>query len=142
VDRQTRNVQIRALFENPERLLRPGMFAKVETLLPQKDQVLTLPRQAITFNTYGDSVFLIQDGEGEQAGKLVVQRRQVTTGAVRGDEVEIVDSLAAGDRVVSAGQVKLRNGVEVAIVPDDEVTPAGAPADPAAAGQTDAGTGE
>ena len=61
VDRQTRNVQVRALFENPDRLLRPGMFAKVETLLPQKDKVLTLPRQAVTFNTYGDSVFVIEE---------------------------------------------------------------------------------
>ena len=142
VDRQTRNIQIRALLPNRDLLLRPGMFAKIATLMPEKDQVLTLPRQAITFNTYGDSVFLIQDGEGEQAGKLVVQRRQVTTGAVRGDEVEIVDGLAAGDRVVSAGQVKLRNGVEVAIVPDDEVTPAGAPADTAAGSQSDMGVAE
>jgi membrane fusion protein (multidrug efflux system) len=142
VNRETRNIQMRALLPNQEHLLRPGMFAKVATLLPEQDQVLTLPRQAITFNTYGDSVFLIQDGEGEQSGNLVVQRRQVTTGAVRGDEVEIVDGLKAGDRVVSAGQVKLRNGAEVTIVPDDEVTPAGAPAEAAAARQTDAGAEE
>ncbi|MCF7983682.1 MAG: efflux RND transporter periplasmic adaptor subunit [Thiohalocapsa sp.] len=115
VNRQTRNIQIRALLQNPDLLLRPGMFAKVATLLEAKDEVLTLPRRAITFNTYGDSVFLILEGEGEQAGKLVVQRRQVTTGAVRGQDVEIVDGLAAGDRVGDAGQVELRNGAEVAI---------------------------
>jgi len=118
VDRQTRNVQIRALFENPDRLLRPGMFAKVETLLAEKDRVLTLPREAVTFNTYGDSVFLIEAGKGEQTGKLIVQRRQIKTGDVRGDQVEVLDGLSEGDRVVSAGQVKLRNGAEVAIAPD------------------------
>ena len=133
VDRQTRNVQVRALFENPDRLLRPGMFAKVETLLPQKDKVLTLPRHAVTFNTYGDSVFVIekqapneasdQAGAGGQAEagkepKLVVQRRQIDTGDVRDDQVEVLDGLSAGERVVSAGQVKLRNGVEVVIVDD------------------------
>lgn len=142
VDRQTRNVQIRALFENPDRLLRPGMFAKVETLLPRKDQVLTLPRQAVTFNTYGDSVFVIQEqapeGDGDKAGagdeagtdaapKLVVQRRQIKTGDVRGDQVEVLDGLSVGERVVSAGQVKLRNGVEVAIVDDPPRGAEGAP---------------
>jgi membrane fusion protein (multidrug efflux system) len=116
VSRETRNIQVRALLANPEQRLRPGMFAKVSTLLPSREQVLTLPRQAITFNTYGDSVFLIKDGE--QAGTLIAQRRQVQTGAVRGDEVEIVDGLAAGDRVVLAGQVKLRNGAAIQIVPD------------------------
>jgi len=136
VSRETRNVQIRALLENPESLLRPGMFAKVETLLPQQDRVLTLPRQAVTYNTYGDSVFLIeeqqaqaggggesgpaagQQGAGQQGPKLVVQRRQIRTGDVRDGQVEILDGLQAGDRVVSAGQQKLRNGAEVQIAED------------------------
>jgi membrane fusion protein (multidrug efflux system) len=136
VDRETRNVQIRALFENPERLLRPGMFARVETLLPQKDKVLTLPREAVTFNTYGDSVFVIEEqsagdadtaasgqpandaheAAGGQGTRLVVQRRQIRTGDVRGDQVEVLDGLSEGERVVSAGQVKLRNGDAVTVV--------------------------
>lgn len=115
VDRETRNVQIRAQLDNPEQLLRPGMFARVETLLPVESGVLTLPREAVTFNTYGDSVFLILDGEGEQDGKLVVQRRQIQTGAVRGDQISVLEGLEAGDLVVSEGQVKLRNGAEVVI---------------------------
>jgi membrane fusion protein (multidrug efflux system) len=81
VDRQTRNVQIRALFENPDRLLRPGMFAKVETLLPQKDKVLTLPRQAVTFNTYGDSVFVIEEqAPAEDAGDQAEIQRGAEAG--------------------------------------------------------------
>lgn len=138
VSTATRNIQMRALLANPRGLLRPGMFAKVATLLPEREAVLTLPREAITFNTYGDSVFIIEDGAGEQAGKLVVQRRQIETGAVRGDEVEIVRGLEAGDRVVSAGQVKLRNGVEVSIA-DDAATPTQpAPAGQAASAGSDA----
>lgn len=119
VDQATRSVQVRALLANPEQRLRPGMFAKVATLLPQQDKVLTLPREAITFNTYGDSVFLILDGKDEQAGKLVVQRRQITTGAVRDGRVAVLSGLEAGDRVVVAGQVKLRNGAEVQITEGD-----------------------
>jgi membrane fusion protein (multidrug efflux system) len=119
VNRQTRNIQIRALLENPDHKLLPGMFAKVATLLEERSEVLMLPRQAITFNTYGDSVFVIEAGEGEQEGKLVVQRRQVRTGGARGQQVEILAGLEAGERVVSAGQVKLRNGAEVQIVEGD-----------------------
>lgn len=120
VDQATRNVEVRALLENPEHLLRPGMFAKVATLLPEQDQVLTLPREAITFNTYGDSVFVISSGEGEQEGKQVVQRRQIQTGAVRGERVAVLSGLSAGERVVTAGQVKLRNGAEVTIAESED----------------------
>lgn len=125
VDRATRNVKLRALLENPEHLLRPGMFAKAATLLPEQDQVLTLPRAAITFNTYGDSVFLITDGDGEQQGQKVVQRRQVQTGSVRGERVAVLSGLEEGDLVVAAGQVKLRNGAAVTIV-DTNATESGA----------------
>ena len=111
VAKGTRSVQVRARFANPEARLRPGMFARVETLLPIQERVLTLPREAIAFNTYGDSVFLVE----EQNGKLQVQRRQIQTGAERGGEVAVLSGLAAGDRVVSAGQVKLINGQEIQI---------------------------
>jgi membrane fusion protein (multidrug efflux system) len=49
--------------------------------------------------------------------QLTVTRRQIVTGSVRGDEVEVIEGLAAGDRVVLAGHQKLRNGAEVQIVP-------------------------
>ena len=111
IDKGTRNVKVRAELKNPDLKLRPGMFARVSTLLPAEDRVLTLPRESISFNTYGDSVFLIE----EKDGKTLVQRRQIDTGAVRGDEVAVLDGLKAGDRVVSAGQVKLTNGQEVQI---------------------------
>jgi len=146
VDRITRNVQVRAELKNPDGRLRPGMFAKVATLLPERDRVLTLPRRAVSFNTYGDSVFVIEQaaagsessaadkGDG-QAPKLTVTRRQITTGSVRGDLVEVTSGLDAGDRVVLAGHQKLRNGAEVRIVPDDgqaaggpEATASGKPA--------------
>jgi membrane fusion protein (multidrug efflux system) len=111
IETRTRNVRIRATVENPDRLLRPGMFSRVRTLLPQRKNVLTLPRTAITYNPYGDSVFVIE----KQNDQLIVQRRQVQTGEIRNDRVEITDGLKQGERVVSAGQVKLRNGVPVQI---------------------------
>ena len=67
---------------------------------------MVLPRTAITYAPYGDSVFLV----AENPGSLVAQRRPVETGEVRGEQEEIVSGLSAGDRVVAAGQVKLRDG--------------------------------
>jgi membrane fusion protein (multidrug efflux system) len=111
IDPGTRSLQIRATLENQQARLRPGMFAEVRTLLPQRPAVLTLPQTAITYNPYGDSVFVIQTGESG----LHVQRRQIETGAVRNGRVEIVRGLQAGEQVVSAGQVKLRNDQAVKI---------------------------
>lgn len=111
IDPQTRSVRIRGTLQNPEQVLRPGMFAQVNTLLPLRENVPTLPRTAITYATYGQSVFLIK----EEGGGLVVERRQIRTGDVRDGRVEIVSGLEAGDRVVSAGQNKLRNGRSVRI---------------------------
>ena len=116
IDPGTRSLRIRATLDNPQSRLRPGMFAEVRTVLPQRPDVLTLPRTAITYNPYGDSVFVIQQGDTAPS----VQRRQVVTGSVRNGRVEIVHGLDAGERVVIAGQVKLRNGQ--AVVVDNSIT--------------------
>lgn len=133
VNRETRNIQVRALVPNPDRLLLPGMFARIDTLLALRGDVLTLPRQAIAFNTYGDSVFLIKQADDDSDATLIVQRRQVKTGSARGQEIEILEGLEIGERVVLAGQVKLRNGASVQVVEDeDEVRPKGNEAEPSA----------
>ncbi len=120
IDQGTRNVQVRSRLANPDLALRPGMFARVAVLLPREQDVLVIPREAIAFNTYGDSVFVIQ----EQAGKTLVERRQISTGETRGNEIAVVAGLAAGDRVVLSGQVKLMSGQEVRIVTPASNTPA------------------
>lgn len=117
IDRDTRNIKLRATLSNQEGLLRPGMFARVVIRLGDKKETLTLPDSAITFNTYGDSVFVVIDKEGSHT----VERRQVKTGQTREGRVEITDGLEAGQMVVSAGQVKLRNGISVLL--DDQPAP-------------------
>lgn len=111
IDPGTRSLRIQATLENPQKRLRPGMFAEVRTVLPQRTAVLTLPQTAITYNPYGDSVFVIQESGSETS----VQRRQVETGNVRNSRVEIVSGLQAGEQVVIAGQVKLRNDQAVVV---------------------------
>ena len=122
IDTGTRSLRVRATLENPQARLRPGMFAEVRTVLPQRPQVLTLPQTAITYNPYGDSVFVIQEDESG----FRVQRRQVETGEVRNGQVEIVRGLQPGEQVVTAGQVKLRNDqpvvIDNSIVLDQQIT--------------------
>lgn len=111
VERDIRSLKVRAQMSNKDKLLRPGMFAQVKIESGNSISVLTLPDTAISYNPYGNSVFLI-----EQTDKgLIVQSRQIVTGQSREGRVEIISGLQAGDRVVSAGQVKLRNGMSVSI---------------------------
>jgi membrane fusion protein (multidrug efflux system) len=124
IDTNTRSVRIRATLANPELLLRPGMFAEVRLLLPARGKVVTVPQTAIMYNPYGDAVFVVQQGE---TGPMV-EYRQVQTGVVRDGHVEIESGLQAGERVVSAGQLKLRNGMPVSI--DDSVQLEGAAGGP------------
>jgi len=120
IDVATRMVQIRARLPNPDGLLRPGMFAEVDTREQQLDAVLVVPETAITYSPYGNSVYLIV----ETGETLKVNRRPVKTGEVRDGKVVVSDGLAAGDRVVAVGQNKLRNDIAVAIAPPPAARPA------------------
>lgn len=122
IDPGTRSLRIRATLENPQERLHPGMFAEVRTVLPQRPAVLTLPQTAITYNPYGDSVFVIQESESGTS----VLRRQIETGDVRNGRIEVVSGLEAGEQVVTVGHVKLRNDqavvIDNSIVLDPQVT--------------------
>ena len=111
IDETTRSVKLRATLDNSERLLHPGMFVDVQVALKEGKAVLTVPDTAITYNPYGDSVFVIENGTQGRIVKL----KQVVTGETREGRVEVVNGLNANDKVVSAGQVKLRNGMPVTL---------------------------
>ncbi len=111
LDNDTRSLKVRAQIENPAKLLRPGMFAQVQIQSGSPATVLTLPDTAISYNPYGNAVFLIETTDKG----LIVKNRQVVTGQSREGRVEIISGLKLGDQVVSAGQVKLRNGMTVII---------------------------
>ncbi|MCL4790649.1 MAG: efflux RND transporter periplasmic adaptor subunit [Gammaproteobacteria bacterium] len=116
VERDTRNIRVRAQMDNPDGKLVPGMFARIDIELPALTQVVTLPHAAVTHSPYGDSVFVVteQPGEDGQRG-LVVANTLVVTGDTRGDQIAITSGLEAGALVVTAGQQKLRNGAQVVI---------------------------
>jgi membrane fusion protein (multidrug efflux system) len=116
VDPATRNVLVRATVPNTDGRLRPGMFGSVEVQAAERRAVLTVPVTAVIYAPYGDSVFAIEQQPG-QGGKAVTAARQkfVRLGERRGDLVEVVSGLAAGETVVGSGGFKLRNGATVAV---------------------------
>jgi membrane fusion protein (multidrug efflux system) len=120
LDPGTRSIGLQATFENPEQLLRPGMFAQVEVLLPDENDVLVIPAPAVLSAPYGDSVYLIEPATNSSGG-LVVRQQFVRTGRARGDFVSVEAGLKPGERVVSSGLFKLRNGMPVVI--NDEIAP-------------------
>jgi membrane fusion protein (multidrug efflux system) len=117
VDTVTRNVSLQGTLENPDHALRPGMFAKVELLLPEKHKSLVIPGSAVSYAPFGDSVFVIEKKKDEKTGKETQTIRQqfVKIGEARGDLISIVDGLNANETIVGTGVFKLRNGMAVTI---------------------------
>jgi membrane fusion protein (multidrug efflux system) len=120
LDATTRSVVLRATFENTNQLLRPGMFVRVAVVLPQAQPVLAIPATAILSAPFGDSVYVIEQSTNSAAG-LVARQQFVRTGQSHGDFVSVLTGLKAGDRVVSAGIFKLRNGSPVTV--NNDLTP-------------------
>ena len=126
VDPNTRNFKAQATLRNPDGALRPGSFAKVGFDLGGEREVVVIPQTAVSFNPYGNAVFVIgkvkrKAGETDMQGKpltgdkLVVTQRFIKTGATRGDLIAVVDGLKPGEQVVTSGLLKLRNGAEVTV---------------------------
>jgi membrane fusion protein, multidrug efflux system len=123
IDAASRNVQVRASFRNTDRRLVPGMFADVVVEAGEATQQITVPRTAITYNPYGDTVYIVQHGGGTAPN--TVQQRFVVLGAARGDQIAIQSGVNEGDVVVTAGQMKLHNGTAVTV--NNTVQPANDP---------------
>lgn len=79
VDTATRNVQVRAELKNPEHKLLPGMYANVVIEVGQSARYLTLPQNAITFNPYGETVFVVTTAEKLQAEQDAKAKAEVQT---------------------------------------------------------------
>jgi membrane fusion protein (multidrug efflux system) len=109
VDPVTRSVTVRADIPNPDRLLRPGMLMSVDVLLAPRTAIV-VPEIAV-IQVGGDSfIFRVKPDD-------TVERAKVELGSRRQGEVEIRGGLADGDRVVTEGIVKLRDGLRVVEAP-------------------------
>lgn len=129
VDPVTRNVSLQATLDNPDHVLRSGMFAKVEVELPEKHKTLVVPGSAISYAPFGDSVFVIEKKKDDKTGKesQTIRQQFVRVGEARGDFVAINEGLKANETIVSTGVFKLRNGMPVTInndlAPKPQVNP-------------------
>ena len=129
LDTATRNLKVRARVPNPGGELLPGVFATVRITQGQPHAYITLPNAAVAYNPYGATVFIVKNGVRGGDGKTqsTVEQRFITPGLTRGDQVAIVKGVAAGEIVVTAGQLKLRNGSPVllnnSVQPSDNPNP-------------------
>lgn len=129
IDPTTRNVRLQATIDNRDEQLRPGMYASVDVLLPEKTDVLMIPVTAVLHAPYGDSVFVIDEKSDEKSGKKqqVLRQQFVRVSGNRGDFVNVADGLKPGEMVVTSGVFKLRPGMAVVIdntlAPDAKLNP-------------------
>lgn len=129
VDQSSRNIQIRALVDNSERELLPGMYGVVDIDIGKQQKFITLPQTAITYNPYGNSVFVAKPNGRDKDGKATYTADQkfVTVGPTRGDQIAIVSGLSSGEMVVVAGQIKLQKGtllnINNSVMPTNDINP-------------------
>ncbi|MBL8393253.1 MAG: efflux RND transporter periplasmic adaptor subunit [Candidatus Accumulibacter sp.] len=100
-----RAIALRAQLPNGEARLRPGMFVRVRLIFAQRNNVLLVPEQAVIPDSKAPYVYRVLDGRAK--------RTPIRTGLRRDALVEVVEGLSAGDEVVTAGQMKLRDGATV-----------------------------
>ena len=131
VEDTTRNVLVRATLANPDGKLLPGMFANLQVILPDMAAGIVVPESAVTYTLYGNSMYVVTqkktaDGNVEKDDKgqpiLIAERRFVETGERRDGQVLVTKGVHSGEEVVIAGQLKLDNGMPIAISDDKTLT--------------------
>lgn len=117
VENASRSVLVRASMGNPGGKLLPGTPVTLDVFTGKVDRYLTLPNTAVTYNPYGNTVFVISAEGKDEKGQPKYQAHQtfITTGPARGDQISVLSGLKEGENVVTAGQMKIQNGATVLI---------------------------
>jgi len=137
VSQDSRTLMVRGQFANSDHRLLPGMFANAAVLEGEPKDVVTVPRSALTYGLYGDSVWVVKEGSvppptpadpGAAAAataepQLITERRFVRVGPSQGDRVAIVEGVKAGEQVVTSGQLKLHPDAPIKIDNTQALTP-------------------
>jgi membrane fusion protein (multidrug efflux system) len=113
VDAATRTVEVYAKVPNTDGALRPGMFMSIELVVGEKQDAVLIPESAVVREGARSDVFLIRDGRAH--------RTRVELGERSPGVVEVLKGVTAGDRVVTQGLQRVRDGVKVDATPDDEL---------------------
>lgn len=112
IDPAGRSIAIRAHIDNPDLVLRPGLFARVRLIVDERPGAMVVPEQAIVPRGEQRYVFRVVEGKAMLTAVSIGQRR--------GGDVEIVDGLSEEDTVITAGQLKIRDGAPVTVLEPDQ----------------------
>lgn len=117
IDSAGRTVVMRAKLPNPDKTLRPGLFARVNLVISENNDAIMIPEESLIPQGTEQFVYKIVDGKAAMA--------KVTTGQRQSGQVEITNGLKVGDQVITAGQIKVRpdNPVKVIEIPATAPTP-------------------
>jgi len=123
-----RNVELQVSIPNPNQRLRPGMFVRIELVLPKSANYITIPASSVYSLPYADTVYVIVNNMKNEAGVEYrgVRQQIVKLGPRRGNQAAIVSGLNVGDEVVTTGAFKLRPGLAVNV--NNELAPSNDPA--------------
>ncbi len=133
---ESRTLMVRGVLPNPDHKLLPGMFANVGVLEGKPKDLVTVPRTAVTYGLYGDSVWVAKESPPEPkktasvgddtpvpTPQLTAERRFVRVGPSQGDEVAILEGIKAGEQVITSGQLKLHPDTAIKIDNTRPLTP-------------------
>lgn len=145
LSQDARTLMVRGTLPNPDRKLLPGMFANTAVLAGEPRELVTVPRTALTYSLYGDSVWVVKqappegaapsaaatEGAGaaiaadapDQGPKLIAERRFVRVGQTEEGRIAILEGLQAGEEVITSGQLKLQNGAAIQVNNADALKP-------------------
>ncbi len=112
-------IEVQATIPNADGLLRSGMYAKVEVLLPTQPAQVVIPQTAINFTLYGQTVYVLHQEQDAKGKPVTVAKQAVVNVGERQDEVaHVLSGLNIGDEIVTSGQIRLSNGSHVKKVDD------------------------
>ncbi len=106
IDATSRTLRVKAVLENPEGRFRPGLFARVDLGISDRNGVAMVPEEAVLHRADGEVVFRLQEDDR-------VERRVIETGLHRDGMIEVTYGVEPGDRVISRGQAWLTDGQRV-----------------------------
>ena len=109
LDTAGRSLLVRARLENDEKLLNPGMFARIALVLDRRNEALMVPEEALIAQGEQPMVYKVVDGK--------VVAAPVKLGIREQGRVEIREGVEAGDTVITAGHIKVRPGMPVTVLP-------------------------
>jgi membrane fusion protein (multidrug efflux system) len=146
LSQDARTLMVRGTLPNADHKLLPGMFANTAVLAGEPRELVTVPRTALTYSLYGDSVWVVKEGSAEKSApataateqsgaaiaadapeegpkQLTAERRFVRVGQVEEGRIAILDGIEAGEQVITSGQLKLQPGAAIKVNNADALKP-------------------